>query len=336
MIVRENVPLSSLTTLRVGGDARYVVECESIDDVRSALVFARKEGLPYAPLGEGSNVLSPDEGYKGVVLRIRIPGLKAVDEGESVLLEVGAGVIWEQFVSQTCIRGLWGVENLAGIPGTVGAAPVQNIGAYGTDVAQTIAHIDVVDSDTLEEQRLSNKECEFGYRNSRFKRNRSLIIVSVSFRLQKQGKPSLGYADLRKKLEEGERIETPKDVARVVRLVRSHKFPDLRIHGTAGSFFKNPLITEEEYARLKGQYPELPGFVQEGGVKIPIAWILDHVLHLRGYKLGPVAQYENHALVLVTQNGARAKDVNALADYISQEVLRTTNIQIEREVSLFE
>lgn len=336
MITRENVPLASLTTLRVGGNARYVVECESIADVREAISFARREKLPYAPLGEGSNVLASDNGYPGVVLHIRIPGIDAKDEGETILLSAGAGVIWDQLVAQACVRGLWGLENLAGIPGTVGASPVQNIGAYGAEVAQTIAYVDAIDSDSLEEVRISNESCEFGYRDSRFKRERSLIITAVSFRLRKHGSPSIAYADLRKKLEEGEKMETPKDVARVVKEVRGHKFPDLRIHGTAGSFFKNPVISEEVYAQLKERYPELPGFSQEGGVKIPIAWILDHVLTLRGYTMGDVSLFENQPLVLVTKKGARAEDVNALAEHITQEVLRVASVRIEREVRAFE
>lgn len=335
MIVHKQVPLSSLTTLKVGGPARYVVECLTADDVREGVLFAREQGVPFAPLGEGSNVLASDHGYDGVVLHIRIGGIETDESQDTVLLQAGAGVIWDTLVDLAIARGLWGVENLAGIPGTVGAAPVQNIGAYGAELADTLEFVDTINTETGEEKRLLKSECEFGYRESRFKREKHLVITRVALRLQKSGAPQVGYKDLQARLNAGEPLRTPREIARTVRTVRAQKFPDLRVLGTAGSFFKNPFISATEYDRLRGEYPELPGFIAGDVVKIPIAWILDHALTFRGFSMGPVSLFERQPLVLVAEPGASASDVESLAQHVASEVERTTGIRIEREVRMF-
>lgn len=331
-MLREHIPLAALTTLRVGGNARYVAECASADDVRAAVAFARAEGLPYVALGQGSNVLASDEGYPGVVLHIRIPGMHAEEAGDHVRLSAGAGVIWDQLVAQACVRGLWGLENLAGIPGTVGASPVQNIGAYGAEVKDTLECVEVIDLDSGEVHTLTASECAFGYRDSRFKREPNLLITAVTFKLSVNGVPQLGYADLARAAAAGETLETPKDVARVVRTIRSAKFPNLQTHGTAGSFFKNPVVSTSMFASLREGYPELPGYEQHEGVKVSLAWILDHILNLRGYAENHVALFERQPLVLVTHEGATAHDVDAFASRIAEKVFDATHIAIEREV----
>lgn len=335
MIIRENVFLASLSTLRVGGAARYVLECESGEDVAEAAAFAEEHSLPWSVLGEGSNVLASDEGYDGVVVAVRIPGITVVDSNESVMLIVGAGVSWDALVVEAAARNLWGLENLAGIPGTVGAAPVQNIGAYGAEVKDTLQSVEVFDTQTKVIRTFTREECAFGYRDSRFKHDARFVILSVSFRLSKSARPNIAYKDLTTALAQGVVLDTPRTIGNEVRAIRARKFPDLRKVGTAGSFFKNPTISEEAYTSLKEQYADLPGFPNEHGVKIPLAFILDHVLNLRGYSEGNISLFEHQPLVLVAHNGATAREVNTFANNIAARVMNATGINVEREVRNF-
>lgn len=332
MTLREQIPLSSLTTFKIGGVARYVVDCLNESDVRAALSFAREQNLSWYVLGEGSNVLAPDDDYYGVIIRLRNDECVFEDEGTRVRAIVGAGKEWDSFVTIVALRGLWGVENLAGIPGTIGAAPVQNIGAYGAELKNILEWVEAFDAGADRIVRFANSECGFGYRDSRFKHERNFIITRVSFLLAPNGAPSLEYPDLIEAQKRGEDLSTPRAIGEAVRGVRSGKFPDLARAGTAGSFFKNPIITQDAWDVLANTHPGLPGFPVEGGVKIPLAWILDKVLNLRGASEGFVGLFGKQPLVIVTQPGASARDVSAFADSIAKRVYDATGITIEREV----
>lgn len=335
MTIRENVPLAALTTLKVGGVARYVVSCEDERDLTEALAFARDRSLPWRVLGAGSNVLAADEGFEGVVVVFGTENITMREEEGSVFLTADAGASWDKLVSYAAEHALWGLENLAGIPGTVGAAPVQNIGAYGSEVKDTIESVRVFDAVSGEVRILPNAECAFAYRDSRFKRDASLVILSVSLTLQKDGAPRLGYKDLLVRADAGEDLSTPLAIGSVVRDIRSRKFPDLSVFGTAGSFFKNPTISEEAYGTLKERYPDLPGFPSEKGIKVPLAFVLDRVLDLRGYREGNVSLFENQPIVLVADEGATAKEIDSFADDIARRVHDATGIEVEREVRNF-
>jgi UDP-N-acetylmuramate dehydrogenase len=332
MIVREQVLLASLSTLRVGGPARFVCEATSEDEVREAIAFAKERELPWRVLGQGSNILASDSGFEGVIILMKIPGIR--DQGEGIVC-VGAGESWDGLVRYAADRRLWGIENLAGIPGTVGASPVQNIGAYGTEVKSSVITVTVLNTESGDIEELTNAECRFGYRESRFKHEPHLIILSVTFSLRGEGDPQLGYADLMRARSEGVPMDTPEEIGAAVRDIRSRKFPDLRSYGTAGSFFKNPVISAEEYQTLAETYPELPGFETSSGIKVPLAFVLDKILSLRGYAEGNVALFSNQPLVLVTHEGATEIEVNNFADRIADKVLNATGIEIEREVRSF-
>src|SRR5665213_1763154 len=268
MILKENVLLAGLTTLRIGGPALWLAECESEEDVRLAIKLAQHQGLPLAVLGEGSNVLARDESFPGVVLMPHILGITFEEmNGDETLLVAGAGVSWDALVRAASARGLWGVENLAGIPGTVGAAPVQNIGAYGSDLSGVFAWCDAIPRTGGKAIHFSNADAEFAYRDSIFKREGKWIITRVALRLRNSGVPNLAYKDLAALNERGALLTTPAHVGEAVRGIRARKFPDLATHGTAGSFFKNPAISASAYATLAGRYPGLPGFAYEGGMK---------------------------------------------------------------------
>lgn len=335
MMMREHVPLASLSTLRVGGLARYVFDIESAEQVTAALTFARKHQLPWRVLGEGSNILADDAGFPGVLLHMISRGIQKEESGETVLVSARAGENWDSLVRYAAENELWGIENLAGIPGTVGASPVQNIGAYGMEVKDTIQCVTTYDTQTGKVQDFSNLECKFGYRESRFKQEPDQIILSVTFSLQRNGTPRTMYADLERAVEQGVALDTPAQIGAVVREIRSRKFPDLTRYGTAGSFFKNPVISEDAYQKLKDLYPELAGYPAREGVKVPLAFILDKVLGLRGYRVGNVALFEKQPLVLVAYDGATAIEIDAFAKEIAEKVFDATGIKIEREVRTF-
>lgn len=371
--------LAGRTTLGVGGEA-VIAECENEDEVKAAVAHARDCGLPFAMLGEGSNTLAADEGYAGIVIH---PTMRAVSwdedadarasthaegsarpDSNGVLLIAEAGAHWDGLVSAAAERGLWGIENLAGIPGSVGAAPVQNIGAYGAELADTLRWVECIDTadSALALRRFDRAACGFAYRESRFKRERGLIIVRAAFALSRNAPGSARkraeYPDLEKARAAGARLETPADIATAVRAIRAAKFPKLEWEqgawllaegGTAGSFFKNPVIPGDAYEALRMRYPGLPGYRAAGlareprhgasgasdadsGVKIPLAYVLDKVLSLRGYRLGAARLYESQPLVLVADRGAQARDVDALADDVAKKVFDATGIAIEREV----
>jgi UDP-N-acetylmuramate dehydrogenase len=328
MIVREHVPLSTLTTLRTGGEARYVLEAASPDEVVEALAFARARNLSVVVLGEGSNMLAADEGYAGVVLRLTSNDLRHEED----ILTADAGVSWEALVQEAATKNLWGLENLAGIPGTVGAAPIQNIGAYGIEAKDVIAFVDALSLADGSLVRLSNEECGFGYRDSRFKRDGMHIIMRVGFSLSVHAAPQLSYPDLVNAQAEGVSLSTPQEIGDAVRAIRTKKFPDLSKFGTAGSFFKNPIVEGAHADELHALYPELPAYEAVGGVKIPLAYILDKVLNLRGHRSGAAWLYDKQPLVLVLDAGGSAHDVDVLADDVAMRVFDATKIKIEREV----
>lgn len=332
MIIEEGVPLSSLTTFKTGGAASYVITA-SVDDLADAVSFAEGKGLPWRVLGEGSNVLASDAGYTGVIIRILSSGVKMSDTEAGVLVIADAGVSWDGLVSLVGERGLWGIETLAAIPGTVGAAPIQNIGAYGAEVGEVIEWVEVFDTRTHEVRRMDALACAFGYRDSIFKKQPELIVVRVAFLLSRDAGPRLMYKDLQDAQARGEALETPVEVASCVRRIRAGKFPDLSMYGTAGSFFKNPIIPRARAEELQKKHPELPIFsVSSELVKIPLAWILDRALALKGFTVGRARAFEKQPLVLVAEHGAATRDVNACADAIASRVREETGVVIEREV----
>lgn len=331
MEVKEQVPLSSLTTFKVGGPARLVLTCSSGEEVAEAIAQARSEGLPFYVLGEGSNVVASDEGFEGVIIRVASQDISF--DGEQV--RAGAGAHWDTLVAQAAERGLWGVENLAGIPGTVGAAPVQNIGAYGAELISVFEHIEAFDADSGKVVRLTRDDCAFGYRDSRFKHERGLVILSVALSLKADGAPKVEYKDLLAARDAGKDLSTPAAIGAVVREVRSHKFPDLKEFGTAGSFFKNPILSQEAYEALVTRFGDVPTFPHPQGVKIPLAFVLDRVLSLRGFRLGKAFLFGSQPLVLTLEEGGTSADVEALAKLVEQKVFDATGIAIEREVRMF-
>lgn len=336
MNLREYEPIAPLTTFHIGGPARFFIEGHAEKDIEDAIIFARENDLPLLVLGRGSNVLVSDEGVKGIVLKIEMDDIMVTEDGDALLLTAGAGAFWEDVVDKACERGVFGIENLAGIPCSIGGAIVQNIGAYGATLSDVFEYADCIDKETGLHKRVVRDDAEFAYRSSIFKRHKELIITRVALRLKRDAEPNVAYADLIKIKEKGVPLSVPFEIAGAVRAIRSEKFPNTNEAGTAGSFFKNPIIQRELADSLADRFPNMPTFPQEnGGVKIPLAWLLDYVLSLKGFSKGNVRLYEKQPLVIVAHKGATAEEIKTFAREIYERVFAATGIKIENEVEMF-
>jgi UDP-N-acetylmuramate dehydrogenase len=302
-------------------------EAELVESVQ----YAKKEHLRLFILGGGSNVLISDRGFDGLVVKMGLEGIEY--NGDEV--SVAAGENWDNFVEETVSKGLYGLENLSAIPGTVGATPVQNIGAYGAEVANAITSVRALDTTTMNFVELSRGQCQFAYRDSLFKHEKGrYVITRVNFKLSPEGKVNTTYREVCEYLKK-KNISNPApiDIRNAVIDIRWNKLPDWKLWGTAGSFFKNPIISAEHYGRLVSQYPGLPGFPEsDGKMKVSLGWILDHICNVKGLCVGHVCTYEKQALVLVATPGATSEEVVELSQKLMDCVKEKTGIEIEGEV----
>ncbi len=338
MKILENLALGPLTTLGIGGPARWFVEAVTEEEVLDSVAWAQKRMLPLFVLGGGSNLLVSDAGFAGLVLRVGIRGVEAFPEAGACRYRVGAGESWDAFVERTVMDGCAGIECLAGIPGTVGGTPVQNVGAYGQDVAETIESVRVLDLETLIFRDLAAAECSFGYRQSFFNTSAKgrFVVVRVDYRLSPGGAPDLGYADLQKLFSSDSKPGLTK-VAAAVRRIRQAKgmlmvegYTDYR---SAGSFFKNPIISAEEFVRLTERLgAEVPHYpAGEGFVKLPAAWLIEQAGFAKGFAMGRAAISTRHTLALVNLGGATAVEVLALGDTIAAGVKARFGLVLQME-----
>ncbi len=337
MIIQENVLLGQFTTFKIGGPARFFCSVSNEHDLIEAVTYARDKGLAIFVLGGGSNILIGDEGFGGLVIKIEMKGIQEeITEGAGMRqISVAAGEQWDDFVHYAVERGLYGVENLSAIPGTVGAAPVQNIGAYGAEASQTIVSVHALDMRLMKFVDLDAAACQFSYRDSLFKKEKGrYIITRVTFSLDPSGRVNATYKDVLDYFT-AKNIATPSlaDVREAVIDIRWGKLPDWKMWGTAGSFFKNPVITAEAFTALAARYPGLPGFPEvDGRIKVSLGWILDKVCNVKGLCKGNACVYEKQALVLVTKPGATSEEVVSLAHELMRQVKEKTGIVIEGEV----
>lgn len=336
MKMQENIALAPYTTFNIGGPARFFCRVTTEQELIEAVDFARKNKLRTLILGGGSNILISDAGFPGLVIKNEIVGIsvKQNTDGTSTL-SLGAGESWDGIVAYSVERGLYGIENLSAIPGTVGATPVQNIGAYGREIASVLVSLRAYDIKKMKMVELDNKDCEFSYRDSIFKKCKGrYVITSVSLSLRSDGVVDITYRDLKDYFANKQQsAPSLADVRQAVIEIRRKKLPDWKVWGTAGSFFKNPIISARAYAKLKKEYADMPGYPEsDGRVKVPLGWILDHVCHIKGHMVGNVGSYENQALVIVTKPGATASEVVARANEIMDMVAKMTGIKVEAEV----
>jgi UDP-N-acetylmuramate dehydrogenase len=341
-MILNDIPLAPFTAFGIGGPARWFSEAASEAEIAEAVAWARERSLPLFVLGGGSNLLVSDAGFPGLVLRIAVKGIE--QQGERFLCS--AGEDWDSFVSLAVERNFAGVECLAGIPGTVGGTPVQNVGAYGQEAGSVIERVRAFHIDSREFVEFSADECRFSYRCSRFNSSDmgKFIVTRVDYRLRPRGGPQLDYADLKSYFLKShiDRQATPtlSEVAAAVRVIRQSKGmllveddPDCR---SAGSFFKNPAVVESvagkvrEYAASHNIplriYPTADGLV-----KIPAAWLIEQAGFPKGYALGAAGISSRHTLALINRGGARAEDILALAKKIADAVAGRFGIHLEME-----
>jgi UDP-N-acetylmuramate dehydrogenase len=345
MQLRENVPLAPLTTLGVGGPARYFVAASTTDEVREAVAWSQQRVLPLFVLGGGSNLVVSDSGFPGLVLKIEIAGITESALDGRRIFDVGAGVDWDTFVACAVAADCAGIECLSGIPGTVGGTPVQNVGAYGQEVSETISSVRALEIASLTVREMGNCECGFAYRTSRFNtvdRGR-YIILRVTFVLAPHGAPNLDYADVKKFFAGGTAngstpsLEEVRAAVCQVRLSKSMLItegdPDAR---SAGSFFKNPVLPRGEAERIIAWAKErgLSLTTYRAGddrVKVPAAWLIEQSGLHKGVALGPVAISSKHTLALVNRGGATAADVIAMKELVQQRVRQTFGVELVPE-----
>ncbi len=331
MTPRENVPLAPRTTLAVGGPARWFVEAREESAVLDALAWARTRGVPLRVLGGGSNLVVPDEGVDALVVKIDLRGVSTREAGGALELTAAAGEPWDDLVRRAVERGWAGLECLSGIPGLVGATPIQNVGAYGQEVSETVTAVRALDTREGAVATLAGRDCGFVYRDSRFKSGEPgrWVVLSVSYRLRPGGPPTLRYADVEKHLE-ARRLAAPTlaDVRESVLAIRRAKSMVLDDPGdpnrrSCGSFFTNPIVTAAELAEVERRVsdPAMPRWPQpDGRVKLSAAWLIERAGFRRGHRHGTVGLSSRHALAIVCHEGARARDVVAFAGELQAAV----------------
>ncbi len=330
-LIHQNVDLSNRNTLRLQCEAQYFSEITSDEALNEALMFARERQLDVHVLGEGSNVVLPEK-LAGITIAMNQQALSI----DACVVSAAAGVNWNELVWRTLDAGAFGLENLVAIPGTAGASPMQNIGAYGAELSSFVTTVNAVHRQTLETVSFSNTDCGFAYRDSRFKSKEkdSWVITGIVLTLREHDQPDISYGGVSEGLEAASLDVNAVNTAKVIARIRGSKLPDPARTANAGSFFKNPLVSWTRYEALHEQFPDMPGFESEGGTKLSAAWLIEKV-GFKGYSKGPVGISDQHALVLIhkehQQQGATAADVTRLSEIVRQEVAARFDIHLEQE-----
>lgn len=345
---QENFPLKNVTTFHIGGPARFFFQVRNESELRAALAFVKEKSLPVLILGGGSNMLVSDRGYDGVVIQIHFSGIEQIDEQDDVVrIKIAAGEQWDTFVAKAIENGWHGIENLSNIPGRIGAVAMQNVGAYGQEASEVVESVEVLDLKDDEIKTLTNEQCGFRYRASIFNSEEKgrYIILAINFLLKRKAEARLDYPDVKKYFEEKNIAEPSlQEVREAIIAIRAKKFPPLDEAGSSGSFFKNLVLTEEQFAELKQKSSAFmtedelaklddfrTRFATPQGIKIPTAFIIDR-LGLKGMQVGGARVHDQHALVIINATGsATAQDVLDLFKKIRQIVHEKTGMAIVNE-----
>ena len=331
--IRPQVSLKPFNSFGVDVQARLFAEAHSDADVREALAYAAEHDVPLLVIGGGSNLLLTAD-IQSLVLRMATRGIRVLsDDGRQVVIEAEAGEPWHPFVQSTLAQGLSGLENLSLIPGTVGAAPMQNIGAYGVEIKDVFAGLTALDRQTGELRDFSLAECNFAYRDSVFKQEPGRwLILRVRFTLNRTAHLHLEYGPVRQRLtEQGIDHPTATDVSQAICSIRSEKLPDPAVLGNAGSFFKNPLVPAALVTRLKSEYPDLVAYAQpDGQMKLAAGWLIERA-GWKGFREADAGVHKLQALVLVNYGDATGLQLLALAQRIQKDILERFHVELEME-----
>ncbi|HYS55775.1 MAG TPA: UDP-N-acetylmuramate dehydrogenase [Thermoanaerobaculia bacterium] len=324
--MRRNVALAPLTTLGIGGPAKLFADARSVEEVRDAVEWAKSNGEPLLVLAGGSNVLIADEGFHGLVLHLDLRGVEAANG----TVTAAASEPWDQLVAMAVAKGWAGVECLSGIPGSTGATPIQNVGAYGQDVSETIVRVDVFDRPTGRLTSLSNAECRFEYRDSVFKHEAKdrYIVLSVTFQLRPGGPPLLRYPELQDFAGDDADLQQVRDAVIAIRrrkgMVIDPADPDTR---SDGSFFMNPIVSAEKFAQL-GDMPHYPAREK---IKLSAAWLIEHAGFQKGFVHGKVGISSKHTLAIINRGGGTAREVLELVGMIQDRVREKFGVELQPE-----
>jgi UDP-N-acetylmuramate dehydrogenase len=335
MNIQENISLKAYNTFGIDKNARFFITIKSIEDLKEALNWAKSQNIKPLILGGGSNVLFT-QNQESLVIKIDLDGINVINETEEFyFVEVGAGVNWHQFVV-TAIENNWaGIENLSLIPGTVGASPMQNIGAYGVEIKDVFSSLEALNRESLEIEKFNPEKCQFGYRESVFKHELKdkYVISSVVFRLKKEPEFQTEYGAIKETLEaSGVKELSLKAISDAVIQIRQSKLPDPKEIGNAGSFFKNPTISQDHYQTLKNTFPMIPGYPNTEGMKVPAAWLIEQC-GWKGQRFGEIGVHAKQPLVLVNYGDGDGNEIRNLASKIQQSVLERFAINIYPEVN---
>lgn len=331
--MKENVLVSTLTTMHLGGAARYLLDAESVDQVAEGYKFAKDNGLKVFVLGGGSNILGRDEGYDGLVIRSKLKGIEEEEDGGIVLVSAYSGEVTDDLCKYTAEKGYTGIEALSGIPGLVGAAPVQNIGAYGQEISDTLAKVEAYDSVEGRVREFSKEECKLSYRKSIFNSGEDgrFFIVRVTLKLRKGQMKSPLYGSLQTYMDtNGINDASPLSVRNAVMAVRNSKLPDPLELASAGSFFKNVLVDDKKAAEIREKYPDAPFFSKDGQNKLSSGWLIEKA-GLKGKLLHGMRVSDKAALVLINESANSYEDL----EKAKKEIIRTVNeefgVELEQE-----
>ena len=338
-----NYDLTNLNTLGVSARAKYFVEIKNKNDLEALLQLPEFIENKKIFLGGGSNILFISD-FDGIIVLNKLEGIDIVDEdAEHVIIRAMSGVDWHNLVLYTTQRGYWGLENLSSIPGTVGGAPVQNIGAYGSELKDVLEHVEVYSVFDSSRKILTKDECRFGYRDSIFKNEYKgqYFISAITLRLSKIPIPNTSYKILSDYINEHNiKINNPKNISEAVSAIRHSKLPDPKVIGNAGSFFKNVFVSKEQLEKIKLNFSEVKYFEEENGIiKIPAAWLIENSgpapgISWKGYRVGNVGVHANHALVLVNYGGGSGQEIYDLAHRIINSILLKFELNLTPEVNL--
>lgn len=334
MNILNNCSLLAYNTFGIDAHADFLIEYNSVDELKQVIQSDIFKSNKYLHVGSGSNLLFLSD-YKGLILHSQIKDIKLISENdEHVFIEVGAGVVWDDFVAFAVDKGWGGVENLSLIPGEIGASAVQNIGAYGVEVQDVIEQVNTIHIASLEIQGFTNAACKYAYRESVFKNElkNQYIVTSVVFKLDLKPKFKLNYQHLEEEVLKQGTLDL-KHIRKTIIAIREAKLPDTKVLGNAGSFFMNPVIKKQLFNNLHNLYPEMPHYyVSDSKEKVPAAWLIDQC-GWKGKQLGKAAVHDKQALVLVNKGGATGADIVYLAEQIQQSVKAQFGIDLQPEVN---
>lgn len=335
MEIHTNIPLKNYTTMHLGGNARFMTEIHTPEDIAAIYRNASAQNLPIFVLGGGSNIIVSDEGFNGIVIRNRIPGFSVISEdSQSTTIRVGAGELWDEVVKRTVDMRLSGIEAMSAIPGTAGAAPVQNVGAYGQEIADTLISLEAYDSQTDNFITLQNNDCGFSYRHSIFRGDQAgrYVITAIVIRLFKATPQPPFYAALQSYFDAHDTtLFTPQVIRDAVSEIRANKLPDPTKLPNTGSFFKNAIVEDWQLDDLKKEYPDIPTYdMPDGRFKIPTGWLIEQT-GMRGQLLHGMRVHDKNALVLINESATSYSDLAAARDEIIGAVRDKFRIMIEQE-----